>query len=187
MSRQQDSRQSFEGESTRGSSLVQSFTFESLLARLSAGFINLPPERIDQEIEHWFARIADLLELDGCVVFQQSQSGGPLGPTHSLLRPPIRPFPDSSLAGSYPWLSRRLLSSEIVSFASREEIPRLARHDQFAAADQGIEALAAIPIPGPEEDLVGGILFVAASAREKWSEETIQRLWLVAQVFRNAL
>ena len=44
--------------------------FETLLAEISAGFVNLPADRIDSEIEDAQRRICELLDLDRSTLWQ---------------------------------------------------------------------------------------------------------------------
>ncbi|TVR61610.1 MAG: hypothetical protein EA420_11365, partial [Candidatus Competibacteraceae bacterium] len=44
--------------------LEERLRFETVLAELSARFVNLPPERVDQEIEEALRRLVAALRMD---------------------------------------------------------------------------------------------------------------------------
>ena len=69
-------------------SLEERLKFESLLAHLSARFVNLPADQIDSEIENAQRRICELLDIDRSTLWQVSEKEpGSMLLTH-LLQPP---------------------------------------------------------------------------------------------------
>src|SRR5262249_50178592 len=83
--------------------LDERLRFETLLARLSATFINLPAEEVDGQIERGLQRIVDFLEIERSSLGQFSEDGRELVVTHSYTIPGFSPFPHANLAPLLPW------------------------------------------------------------------------------------
>ena len=76
-------------------SLKERLKFETLLAELSAHFVNLSAERIDREIEDAQRRICEFLDLDRSTLFQADEGGpGMLVLTRVYQTPESRMPPD---------------------------------------------------------------------------------------------
>jgi|SRR5947209_13781956 len=63
--------------------LDERLRFDSLLARLSATFINLPAEKVDSQIEQGLRQIVEFLGIERCGLGQCSGNGRQLLTTHS--------------------------------------------------------------------------------------------------------
>jgi hypothetical protein len=67
--------------------------FETVLAELSARFVNLPPERVDEEIEEALRRLVAALRVDRTALGRLTEDGGDFVVTHSFALPGIEAFP----------------------------------------------------------------------------------------------
>src|SRR5258705_2287262 len=88
--------------------------FETLIADLSAEFVNLDTDLIDGAIQDAQRRIVEALDLDRSTLFQFSEDGE-LVFTHYWSRPgfpqpPLMPTP----AALFPWLVNKILNGEMV-------------------------------------------------------------------------
>jgi PAS domain S-box-containing protein len=86
--------------------------FETTLAQLSAAFINLPPERIDNEITAGMRLLGEAMDSDRGSLGQLDETGALLA-THSWARPGFPPFPDRMIVNTLPWLEERIRRGEI--------------------------------------------------------------------------
>ena len=87
--------------------------FETLLAELSARFVNLPPDRVDREIENALRCLVEALQADRATLGRLTEDGRDFVVTHSFALPGIKAFPlIPSLATVAPLLSRTLLSGQ---------------------------------------------------------------------------
>src|SRR5438046_2595259 len=73
--------------------LDERLRFESLLARLSATFINLPAEKVDSQIERGLRQIVDFLQIERSSLAQFSEDGSALIVTQSYTIPGFTPMP----------------------------------------------------------------------------------------------
>ena len=78
--------------------------FEALLADLSAQFVNLPADRVDDAIQSAQRSIIETLELDRSTLFQFSDvDGGDLIYTHYWARPGVAGAAGQSVGqGAFP-------------------------------------------------------------------------------------
>lgn len=173
-------------ESAGDSELVD---FEKLLADLSAAFIRVSGEEVDAEIERWLEQIVLAMNIDRSTVVQVDPEDGLIYTTHQWARAGL-PTPERGRRvvhdGSYPWLADRVLSGELVVIARLEEMPPEASMDRESFRLDGNKSNVTIPlrIAGI---VVGAVLFGALLSEKAWSEQDVQRLKLVAEIFGNAL
>ena len=85
--------------------LEERLKFETLLAEMSARFVNLPADRIDSEIEVAQRRICELLDIDRSTLWQVHEGEpGTLLLTH-IHQPPGGPTPPDRMSARdfFPW------------------------------------------------------------------------------------
>src|SRR5258706_1272632 len=111
------------GDSLRAA-LEDRLRFETLVADLSAQFVNLDSDLIDGAIQDAQRRIVEALDLDRSSLFQFSDDGAELIFTHFWSRPGLPPAPvRASAAALFPWATARILKGELVCFSSVNELP----------------------------------------------------------------
>src|SRR5262245_50724453 len=95
--------------------LGERLRFESLLSRLSATFINLPADHIDDQIERGLQQIVEFLGIERSSLAQFSE-GGELVVTHSHTVPGFTPLPRVNLAAAWPWYTARIRQGNLLRF-----------------------------------------------------------------------
>ena len=159
--------------------------FEALLADLSAQFVNLPADRVDDAIQSAQRSIIETLELDRSTLFQFSDvDGGDLIYTHYWARPewPAPPA-RASAREHFPWATAKLLNGEILAFSSTDEIPE---PDRSSMRRFQTRSNVTIPLVVGGR-VIGAVAFGALQAEREWPPEIVTRLRLIAEVFANAL
>jgi signal transduction histidine kinase len=163
--------------------------FEKLLADLSTTFIRVSVEEVDAEIERWLQLIVLAMNIDRSTVVQVDPADGLIYTTHQWARDPFD-APDSGHrvndTGSYPWLTRKVLSGEAVVIPRLEDIPPEGSKDRDSFRRDGNKSNVTIPLRIARV-VVGAVLFGTLLSERSWSEKEIQRLKLVADIFGNAL
>lgn len=162
--------------------------FETLLADLSARFVNLPADQIDDEIENAQRRICECLGLDLSSLWQGSvESPAFLTLTH-LYRPlGGPPAPERMDAHEYfPWCLQQLTAGKVIA-VSTEEVPAEAARDQEVWRHYGIKSTLTFPLSAGGEPLIGALGFNTVREERTWPEALVKGLQLVAQIFTNAL
>src|SRR5947209_17375199 len=93
--------------------LDERLRFDSLLARLSATFINLPAEKVDSQIEQGLRQIVEFLGIERSGLGQFSEDGTQLLTTHSYAAPGFPAFPRTDLAVLLPWYTARVRQGNV--------------------------------------------------------------------------
>lgn len=159
--------------------------FETTLSKLSAAFINLPPDRVDREVIEGLRLLGDVMDADRGSLGEMDESGT-LSITHSWARPGFPPFPDRVIAQSLPWLEQRIRRGE-VSFSERaEDLPSEANRERAYMESLGLKSSLVVPfrIGGK----VTGVLSSGSFRNyQKWDADIIARFRLAAEIFANAL
>jgi signal transduction histidine kinase len=165
----------------------EALEFEDLLAELSATFVRLPPEQVDQELTQWLLRIGLFLKIDRSTLAQVNSANGEVLVTHQWAREGVRENPIGlKTAQVMPWLTGRILAGELTVLSSEMDLPAEAVKDLEWGRLVGFKSLVQVPfkIGGV---IVGAITFGAILRERTWSPRIVQRLRLVAEVFGGAL
>jgi PAS domain S-box-containing protein len=179
-------RQRLQAEHRRA--LQEGIDFDRLVGEISATFVNLRAEQVDEAIQGAQRRVVEALDLDRSAIFQLAEDGRDLVLTHHWIRPGIAglaPLPSRvSAAKLFPWSLPRILAGETVAFSSVDEIPDASERDTVKG--YGTQSRVAFPL-AVEGRIVGSIAFASCRRPRTWPAATLDRLRLFAQVFGSAL
>jgi formate hydrogenlyase transcriptional activator len=165
--------------------LTEQLAFETLLADLSARFINLPANQVDGQIEEAQKRICEALSLDRSMLGQVSPKLGQLAITHSWR---AEGMPDNIQVTSqdFPWSDRMILGGKEICFARADELPPEAAKDKESYRSQGPKSGVMFPLMTGGK-VIGALAFGMERKEREWPRPVVERLRLVAEVFANAL
>jgi formate hydrogenlyase transcriptional activator len=168
--------------------LEERLRFETLLADISARFVNLPADQIDGEIENAQRRICECLGLDLSSLWEWSdETSGFVRLTHFYRPLGGPPVPELMKAEEYfPWCLKELRAGKVIT-VSTEGAPAEAARDQEVWRHYGIKSSLTFPLSVGGEPLIGALGFNTVREERTWPEALVQRLQLVARVFTNAL
>ncbi len=169
-------------------SLEERLRFETLLAEISAHFVNLPADRIDDEIEQAQRRICECLGLEMSILWQWTDDTPRfLTITHFHSPPGGTPRPHRMDAKeAVPWILEKMLCGELLTI-STDDLPPEAARDRETRLRYGIKSAVTIPLSIGGGALIGVLTFNALKEKRSWPEAIVRRLRLVAQIFTNAL
>src|SRR5271165_7322833 len=172
-----------------GAELGEQLSFETLLADVSASFVNLPADQIDDNIENAQRRICECLDIDHASLWQSSQSEpGILLLTHLCRDTNLPPPLDRMDGGAYfPWVYGKIRSKEIACYQDTSEAPPEAAIDKQTWQAYGIKSTLVFPLWTGDGPVFGVLSFDSTTRPRKYSETLVQRLQLLAQVFGNAI
>ena len=161
--------------------------FETLLAELSARFVNLPPERVDQEIEDALCCLVEALQADRSGLGRLTEGGGDFVVTHAFAVPGVEKFPlVPSLATEAPLLSRTLLSGQPFVIARLADLPTEGEKERRLFASRQIRSGMVVPLMVGGR-VIGGVGCSLAHGEREWPESVVRGMRLIADVFANAL
>jgi len=162
--------------------------FESMLADISARFVNLPAHRVDEAIRDALRRVCESLGVDLCVLWQWF--GGDrrlmvLSHFHGEVpAPPPEPMPAEDFS---PWSQNEILAGRIINLHSIDQMPPEAARDLETALHYGVKSMLVFPLSVGGQPPVGALSFNMTKAAREWPAEVVNRLRLVAEMFANAL
>ena len=169
--------------------LEERLAFETLLADISARFVNLPASQVDHEIEDAQRAICRQLRLDHSAVWQL-EAGDPdqFLLTH-LYRDPSLPKPPGRMTGSeyFPWAQGMIQARQIISVPDTSRVPAAAVRDAETWKHFSIKSVLAFPLSVGGGPAIGVLSFEATQEPRAWPEPLQKRLQLIAQVFANAI
>jgi len=163
--------------------------FERLISDLSARFINLAPDQIEDEIEGGQRHICELLDLDRSALFQLLE-GKPRVMVLTCLyqskgSPPVPERVNAS--DLFPWSVQKALSGETVTIRKMSDLPSEAGRDRESYRLYGTNSTVVVPLSVGGGPIFGALTFVAIREERDWPEPIVKGFHLVAQVFANAL
>src|SRR5215472_3669167 len=165
--------------------LLWRLEFESLLSDLSTTFINLPEEQVDVNMERSLARLGEFLNMDRISLFEFSQDRTEMATIYSWNAPGVVPAPPLVSTDNLSWWRGRLLRGEASLASDLDNLPEEAREEREYFLRNGIISAASIPLKvGGETN--GAISFVTAQHRVVWTEDLVNQLRVIADIFWNA-
>jgi PAS domain S-box-containing protein len=167
-------------------SLVDRLTFETLLSDLSTTFLNLPEEKVASHLEESLARMGAVLQIDRITLYEFSQDRTELTidfawtkqRTHSVL-PLVR-------TNQLPWWTQKILGGEVIVTSDVDALPDDASLEKEYLRARHILSGASVPLEVGGE-VFGAMVFASTTRRVVWSEDLVQRLKMLAEIFSNAL
>ncbi len=159
--------------------------FEELLSRLSAAFVHLPSDRMDEAFAKWLRHLGESLGVDRVELRRFSKDAQELSILYCWPHsgPPV--FPAVLARRDIPWAAARLLGEQVVVFGSPEELPAEAAREKELLQVYGLRSKLSLPLVGG--GVVLGALCFATSRDRSWPEALVQRWRLVADVLASAL
>ena len=169
--------------------LEERLRFERLLSNLSARFVNIPPDRVDSEIEYGLKQILEFFQVDRCGLVRTLPGRSAYQITHVAYGEDVPPVPVGvELPVSInPWAYEKMvLKRQVVAYSRLDDLPPEAYVDKQTWTEWGIRSNVNIPILVSES--VDHIVAINTVKSEQiWPEEFFPRLQLLGEIFVNVL
>jgi PAS domain S-box-containing protein len=169
--------------------LQERLQFEQLLSDVSARFVNIPPDRVDSEIECGLKQILEFFQVDRAGLVRTVPGKSAYQLTHVAYGEDVAPIPSGvELPISInPWAYEKLiLKREVVAFSRLDDLPPEASVDKQTWKEWGIQSNVNIPILVGEP--VDHIISINSVKREQvWQEGLFSRLQILGEIFVSAL
>ncbi len=161
--------------------------FETLLAELSGTSVNLPPSQVDTQIESALRRIVEFLGVDRGGMAELQPDKRRLIMTHSYHKPWAPPDTHTILDEQLPWYAGAIHRGEVLRLSSLpDDLPPNAVLERKYCLRVGLKSHVMIPLKVMGV-VVGAIGFASFRRSRNWSDDLVQRLRLVGEIFANAL
>ncbi len=162
--------------------------FDTLLAALSSRFVNLPPGDVDGAIDDALRRICEPLGVDFAALWEWSADESRiLTLTHCYVTEGGPPAASHQRGEHFPWVRQQVQAGITVALSSLEELPAEAAVDRASGERLRIKSALGVPLSVGGSPPTGILGFNTVRAPRVWSDEIVEQLRLVAQVFANAL
>jgi signal transduction histidine kinase len=158
-------------------SLAERLRFETLLSSLSTAFSHLSAADFDREVPRGLRQVVDFLGVDRGSLIEFSRDGT------TARSWAIEEWMD---VGEFPWMTARLRNGDVVRFAQLEALPDEAAVDRRSYLSNRVKPQVAVPLL-VGGIVVGGLVFGTVGAERARSDELIEQLYLLGEVFANAL
>lgn len=168
------------------SSIQDRIAFETLLVDLSASFVNVSGNQVDSQIVSGLKKIVEFLGIDRSGLGQTLPGEKDVTITHSYEVEGVAPSPKVVLESQFPVYARKV--QEGVPFCLPDDVQDIpeAHVERDYFAQSGLKSQLTIPLVASGA-IVGGIGFASFRSRIEWSDDLVQRLRLVGDIFTNAL
>ena len=162
--------------------------FDTLLAALSSRFINLNAGDVDDAIDDALRRICEPLGVDFAALWEWSaDERAVLTLSHFYLAEGDSPAAADMRAEHFPWVGQQMQAGITVAFFSPDELPAEAAVDRESVNRLQIKSSLVLPLVVGGSAPAGVLGFNTVRAPREWSDDLVEQLRLVAQVFANAL
>jgi PAS domain S-box-containing protein len=170
-------------------SLKERMRLDHLLFSISAGFINLPAYEVDREIENALKLVVETLEIDRSSLLQFSDDKKQLRTTHFWGKAETSKGNDVKklpLDKILPEFTKRILHNRILASSNVESIGTEFAQEKKFLLGEGIRSQLTIPLQ-VGGSVIGALTFNSLKRGRTWSDELIQELRLLGEIFTNAL
>ena len=158
-------------------SLAERLRFEKLLSSLATAFSHLSAADFDQAVQRGLRQVVDFLGVDRGSLIEFTRDGTA---TRSWA---VEEWVEM---GEFPWMTARLQRGEVINVSHLEELPDEAAVDRQSYLVHRVKPQVAVPLL-VSGIVVGGLIFSTVGAERAKSDELIQQLHLLGEVFANAL
>ncbi|HEY3587194.1 MAG TPA: ATP-binding protein [Myxococcaceae bacterium] len=161
--------------------------FEQQLAEISATFVALPADQVDQQIDWGLRLLLEAMGVDRTSVAELSADGQRFEVTHSQVRGGTPALATGNLAELLPWYTETLRRGEILRFHRLpEDLPLEAAAERDYVSRIGLRSLLTIPFQVGRR-VIGAIGFASFRWEVDWNPRLVRSVRLMGEVFANAL
>ena len=158
-------------------SLAERLRFEKLLSSLAAAFSHLSAADFDPAVQRGLRQVVDFLGVDRGSLIEFTRDGT------AARSWAVEEWMD---VGQFPWMTARLQRGEVINVSQLDELPDEAAVDRQSYLLHRVKPQVAVPLL-VSGIVVGGLVFSTVGAERARSDELIQQLHLLGEVFANAL
>jgi PAS domain S-box-containing protein len=163
--------------------------FESLVTRLSTGFISLPIEEADEAITDALGEVGRFAGVDRAYLFEFSATREKVSCTYEWCdhgiaaeRDRLQDLP----AADYTWCLSRIQRGEVVAVDRVSALPAEAAAERVEWESEGIRSILLVPVHGGS-GVMGYVGFDAVKDEIQWSAQLTTLLKLFGEMVSNLL
>ncbi len=173
-------------EKQMASTLEERLNFERLLSELSATFVNLPVDIIENKITQGLERICRFIGVQRAGLFQFSKEDETPYLSHLWTAPGYEMASSQIILEGFPYMFGAVRRGEVVRIIRPDDIPDDAVADRKNFLKLKAHSYLGIPLIAGSSNL-GHMGFGTMDKEQVWPDDLVNRLKLVAETFANAL
>jgi len=160
--------------------------FEGLISDLSAGFVNISSDQIEDQINTCLQQITEFFAADRCTLGLFSEDGAQLTRAFEYHLEGVEPAPVSLSKDQLPWYISQLIQGKLVVINRLEDLPADAEEERRLCLAKSMKSILSVPMVMGQKTL-GSCALVSERAERIWPEDLVQRMRLIAEVLAGAL
>lgn len=162
---------------------------EKLIAAISTNFISLAPDEVDIGVNRSLKLMGEFGNIDRTYVFLYSDGNERMDNTHEWCAEGIDPQIEN-LKGVpvdyFPWGMEKLKRFEVIHVPRLSDMPDCAHAERKLVQSQAVQSFVIVPMVYGGT-LVGFLGFDSVRTEKTWTEQDINLLKIVGEIFVNAL
>jgi PAS domain S-box-containing protein len=166
--------------------LAERLRFEGLISDLSAGFVNISSEEIEDQIHTCLQQITEFFDADRCTLGLFSEDGTQLTRAFEYHLEGVEPGPVALSKNQLPWYLSQLTQGKFVVINRLEDLPPEAEAERRLYLAKSIKSLLSIPMVMGQK-ILGSFALVSGLAERKWPKDLVHRMRFITEVFAGAL
>lgn len=159
--------------------------FRLLLLQLSTEFINIPLELYDTYIERALQLIGEYVGVDHCYILLFEDDYKHIFIRHEWTASGKVPLQDSYATTLSPWFEAQIKAKCVVPVPNLDNLPPEAEQLRQVLMDAGVKSNIDVPLI-VNDHVIGCIGYESTSREYEWTEELVQLLILVGEIYGNA-
>jgi len=157
------------------------------IADLSASLVTVEPDAIDDAIVDSLRQVAEGLQLDRAVIWQQAASTTSARASHCWIKAPQPAAPELFPLEAGPFIFAKLEAGHAIRFTQVDELPDPAAREALARCGFRSAAIVPMVLTDAAPGVLGVLAFGSTTARHEWTPATVEQLRLVSGVVSQAL
>jgi transcriptional regulator with GAF, ATPase, and Fis domain len=159
--------------------------FEHALSDISSAFVNLKPEKVDDQIDTGLATAGQALNADIVTLLQLLDNNIEVKYEWASESWDREVFKGVNISQRFPWLVERLRQNEPICVSAISDLPPEASAKRVFMEQAGLHS--AVFVPFEVRGKLAGHLGINMVSQMTWSKELVRRLRLLGEVFGQAL
>jgi PAS domain S-box-containing protein len=173
----------------RTSMLRYNLALNRLMAQASTQLLKAAVQNLDQEIQAVLEQFGTFIRVDRSYLFQALPCGRQVSCTHEWCAPGITAHQDDLQRVEltmFPWVFGQIFAGETVYIPVVADCLEEAEAAREVLIQQGIQSLLCVPIM-VQGECFGFVGFDAVRQQRQWSEQEIQGLQIMGELFAGAI
>jgi two-component system sensor kinase FixL len=167
---------------------VFSTCFFELASVLSSRFVNIAPDRVDDELRSALRSMIEFFEADYCALFKSLEGDDRIEVVQAVGTENLTPLYSSFNAKKlFPWIFSEVVRNKTsLSLHTLDELPGTAAIDRECLEHWAIKSVLLTPLP-TTATLTHAVVLAAIRSEKSWTKNHISQLRLLADILANAM